>query len=330
LSTQSIRLEAPLRAKWIISGREDLTWFIGSSLVSYAVLALMAAGFPLTPLYLIWLVGIDGPHVLATVTRTYFDVQERRRLGGLLWIVIPAMMMGPIMVAGKADTLFYVIANGWLHYHIAKQHFGFVMLYKHKAGDRDRFDFVLDRWFLLSSLMLPYARFMLYNFTRMPNLDRVLLPAYALLAAVFLARQVQKWRAGAVLNAPKLMLLAVVVPLQWLAFQQAGYSDGLLRAGVALGLFHSFQYHRLMWFHNQNRYTGAGEYGLAGTLARKFVYYFGAAALLNLALEVLPPRLMPNAYLSAALWGIPFTHYILDSKIWRVRGNKELAAALKL
>jgi hypothetical protein len=238
--------------------------------------------------------------------------------------------MGPIMVAGKADTLFYVIANGWLHYHIAKQHFGFVMLYKHKAGDRDRFDFVLDRWFLLSSLMLPYARFMLYNFTRMPNLDRVLLPAYALLAAVFLARQVQKWRAGAVLNAPKLMLLAVVVPLQWLAFQQAGYSDGLLRAGVALGLFHSFQYHRLMWFHNQNRYTGAGEYGLAGTLARKFVYYFGAAALLNLALEVLPPRLMPNAYLSAALWGIPFTHYILDSKIWRVRGNKELAAALKL
>jgi len=52
--------------------------------------------------------------------------------------------------------------------------------------------------------------------------------------------------------------------------------------------------------------------------------------LLNLFLEVLPTRLMPNAYLSAALWGIPFTHYILDSKIWRVRGNKELAAALKL
>jgi hypothetical protein len=91
VSTQSIRLETPFRAPWIISGRDDLTWFIGSSLVSYAVLALMAAGFPLTPLYLIWLVGIDGPHVLATVTRTYFDKRERRRLGPLLWIVIPAL-----------------------------------------------------------------------------------------------------------------------------------------------------------------------------------------------------------------------------------------------
>jgi hypothetical protein len=35
-------------------------------------------------------------------------------------------------------------------------------------------------------------------------------------------------------------------------------------------------------------------------------------------------------WLSAAIWGIPFTHYMLDSKIWRVRGDKELAAALRI
>jgi hypothetical protein len=128
------------------------------------------------------------------------------------------------------------------------------------------------------------------------------------------------------------MLVAVVVPLQWLAFHQTGVPDGLLRAGIALGMFHSFQYHRLMWFHNRNRYGDSPSegYGLAATLAKRFLYYFGAAVLLNLLLEVLPSRLLPNAYVIAALWGIPFTHYILDSKIWRVRGNKELAAALRL
>jgi len=34
--------------------------------------------------------------------------------------------------------------------------------------------------------------------------------------------------------------------------------------------------------------------------------------------------------MAAALWGIAFMHYVLDSKIWRVRGDKELAVALHL
>jgi hypothetical protein len=334
----------PLRGSpWIISRSQDLMWFIGPALVSYTVLALLAAGFPLTPVFLIWLIGIDGPHVLATVTRTYFDRAERRRLGSLLWVVAPAMAMGPIMVAAGAASLFYVVAVTWLHFHIAKQHFGFVMLYKHKARERDRVDFLLDRWFLLASLMLPFAHFALQSFY--PNLaatlttqiaERTLAAGYAILAAGFLLRQLDKWRRGAPLNAPKLMLFAAVVPLQWIAFAYAGSSgvtDGLVRAGIVLGLFHSLQYHRLMWFHNRNRYSApeaGGEAGLAAILARRFGYYFGAAVLLNLVLSILPGRLVPSLYVNAALWGIPFTHYILDSVIWRVRGNKELASALRL
>ena len=345
-------LPRPLAANWIISGREDLTWFIGPALISYAVLALMAAGFPITPLYLIWLLGIDGPHVLATVTRTYCDPAERKRLGRWLWVVIPAAMLGPIMVAAGAESFFYIFAISWLHYHIAKQHFGFVMLYKHKARERDRTDFLLDRWFLLSSLMLPFGRFAVRNFFAvLPTLpavqvlDGLLLAAYAVLTAAYLIRQGDKWRKRELLNAPKLMLLAAVVPLQWLAFGHAAANpaDGLMRAGIVLGLFHSFQYHRLMWFHNRNRYahddanaeTGTGlaaglGAGLAAILARRVVYYVGAAVLLNLVLAVAPARFMPSPFMKAAVWGIPFTHYILDSKIWRVRGNKDLAAALHL
>jgi len=342
MSSQSITLPRPLAANWIISGREDLTWFIGPAIVSYAVLALMAAGFPLTPLYLIWLLGIDGPHVLATVTRTYFDPAERKRLGLWLLVVIPAAMLGPILVAAGAEAFFYIFAISWLHYHIAKQHFGFVMLYKHKARERGRTDYLLDRWFLLTSLMLPFGRFAVRNFfsvlptlPAVQRLDDLLLVAYAVLTAAYLLRQIQKWKQGEPLNTPKLMLLAAVIPLQWMAFGHAtaNPSDGLMRAGIVLGLFHSFQYHRLMWFHNRNRYTdpeGETGAGLAAILARRVVYYFGAAVVLNLVLAVAPARFMPSPWVKAAVWGIPFTHYILDSKIWRVRGNKDLAAALRL
>src|SRR5271154_921039 len=86
------------KTNWIISEREDLTWFIGSSLAGYLALALMAAGFPFTPLFLVWLIGIDGPHVLATVSRTYFDKEERKKLGPILWIIIPAVLVGPVAV----------------------------------------------------------------------------------------------------------------------------------------------------------------------------------------------------------------------------------------
>ncbi len=85
--------------------------------------------------------------------------------------------------------------------------------------------------------------------------------AYAIFALIYVGRQVQKFRAGLPLNAPKLMLLAVLVPLQWIAFLYAASfgADGILRAGITLGLFHSFQYHRLMWFHNKNRYSVAAS-----------------------------------------------------------------------
>ena len=343
MATQTIELKASslTHSNWIISEREDLTWFIGSGLVGYLALAMMAAGFPLTPLWLVWLVGIDGPHVLATFTRTYFDKEERRNLGRMLWLIVPCAAIGPICAAAGYDKLFYLAAVSWLHFHIAKQHFGFVMLYKHKNRERDRFDYHLDRYFLLASLMIPYARFVLstadlFRGSRAAQgANDFLLIAYILLAAFFAGRQVQKFRSGALVNAPKLLLFLAVVPLQWLAFGYAasfGF-EGIIRAGIVLGLFHSFQYHRLMWFHNHNRYTepaGESRFGLAAMLARRFAYYALAAIALNLLCNVLPAFALPASPLKLAVWGFAFMHYLLDARIWRVRGNKELAQALHL
>jgi len=322
------------KSNWIISRRDDLMWFVGSALSGYLALGLMAVGFPFTPIYFVWFVGVDGPHVIATVTRTYFDKQQRARLGWLLWTVVPLMLIGPAMVwMGKA-ALFYLFAVCWQHYHIAKQHVGFVMLWKAKNKEREPLEGKLDRWFLLSSTILPLALFVVRTqFTAISAFLWIPEGIYAILAAAYVLYQLRKWRAGKPINAPKLMLLGVLVPLQWLAFGYAAKfgPDVILRAGITLGLFHSFQYHRLLWFHNKNRY-GAPEarekHGLAAVLAKDFGYYLFAAIGLQLLTTVLPQAFFPMEWLKAAIWGFPFTHYLLDSKIWRVRGDKELAAAL--
>jgi hypothetical protein len=59
-----------LRANWLISPREDLTWFIGSSLAGYLAVALMWAGFPILPLQFVWFFAIDGPHSMFAMTRS--------------------------------------------------------------------------------------------------------------------------------------------------------------------------------------------------------------------------------------------------------------------
>ncbi|HET9787439.1 MAG TPA: hypothetical protein VFP47_09915, partial [Pyrinomonadaceae bacterium] len=65
--------------RWIISGREDLVWFIGSVLSSYALLLLYLRGIlPLLPMVALWAILIDAPHVFGTFSRTYFDRAERR------------------------------------------------------------------------------------------------------------------------------------------------------------------------------------------------------------------------------------------------------------
>jgi len=334
-------LPRPARAGWIISPREDLTWFIGSALAGYLAIALMWAGFPILPIQFVWYFVIDNPHVVATATRTYFDKEERRKLGWLLWAPIPLLLVGPAMaLAGKA-ALFFLFAFCWQQFHVTKQHFGFMMIYKAKNREREAFDRRLDRWFLLASLFVPLAWFIARTEPWAGSLPgfvwiaRAVLAAYAGLCVGWLLRQAQKLRQGAEMNWPKLGLLAGVVPLQWLALGFAARfgPTGTLEAAIPLGIVHGLQYHRLMWFHNHNRYSGpeaAERNGLAASLASKLWKYLAVALGLNVLLSFLPQVLFPYQAVQAALWGIPFTHYILDAKIWHVRNDKELAAALRI
>ena len=146
--------------RWIIGARDDAVWFIGSVLTSYALLALYVGGLvPLVPMVVAWAVLIDAPHVFGTYSRTYFDREERRTRKRLLFGSLLFFLVGPALVLAGAGLVFFFLAALWAYYHLVKQHYGFMVLYKKKNGDLLPADELLDRWFLLLAFSYPFVHF---------------------------------------------------------------------------------------------------------------------------------------------------------------------------
>lgn len=328
-------------SRWIIGPADDLTWFILSTLGGYVTLLLFKVGVPLFPILLVFLLVIDSPHVWSTLTRTYFDKSQRKKRRLQLFAIVPLLLVGPAMSMLGQARLFFILAYAWAYYHHAKQEYGFVMLYKSKNRDRAEVDMRLDRLFIMVSMILPYAWYIAENYSltrRFPLLAPVvglILSAYIVLVMVFVARQIQKYLRREVMNWPKLSLLVLAVPLQWTAFSYAIHHEfGILAAAIPINTFHALQYHRLMWFHNRNHYSDPvvkAQAGFAGVINSSVVFYIGIVFFINLAFfSIASNGFQLQGVWTTTFWGISFTHYFLDSKIWRVRGDKELAAALRL
>src|SRR2546421_11376827 len=97
VSQPSARTIAPA---WIISRRGDLAWLIGGAVVAYAMLAAhLVLGVPAVTIYMVWVLAIDGPHVFATVSRTYLDTRERAARARLLRGSLGFFVLGPATVA---------------------------------------------------------------------------------------------------------------------------------------------------------------------------------------------------------------------------------------
>jgi hypothetical protein len=248
--------------RWIISAREDLIWFIGSVASSYALLILYITGvLPLIPMVAGWAILIDAPHVFGTFSRTYFDKSEwktRKRLllGSLLFFIV-----GPVLVLLGAGFTFFFVAALWAYYHLVKQHYGFMVLYKKKNNDLAPIDNLLDRWLLMFAFNYPFVAFIANDPTamaRVPPILRggvnavatILLIGTIVLGVGWLIRQVQRLFLREPLNLPKYLLLAAAIPLHWIALITPMPAKPIALVAI-LTIYHNLQYQRLIWFHNQ-------------------------------------------------------------------------------
>jgi hypothetical protein len=337
-------LAAPSRgrfsARWIVNPCVDLTLVIGSAAAGYLYLLLHTAlNVPITWLWWFWSVGFDGTHIFGTASRTFFDGEARARhrklfYGSLLFF----FTIGPAMVLAGAKGWLALLVGTWAYYHVVRQHYGFVVLYKVKNRDTNPVDDSLDRWFLGGMMLFPpFHRFLVHHPEELgvpfsfPRLDVPLWIFIGALAAAYLVRQVVQWRAGQRANLPKLLLLAGVIPLHWLTFAYMSWQAAV----PTVTIVHNLQYHALVWFHNRNRYGTAvsGErHGRIPAAVGRSLLAYAAAALLFSALYRIPGfalgRMSDLAF--GFFCGFGLTHYYLDSKIWRVRHDPALREVLHL
>jgi hypothetical protein len=346
---------APLSSGWIINRRDDLIWFIGSVATSYALLvANLKLGVSVAIITWIWALGFDGPHVFGTVSRTYADREERRTRARLLYGSLTLFLLGPAMVmAGRArllgtdawGPLFFIFASLWAYYHLVKQHYGFMVLYKKKNDDLAEVDNLIDRAFIMLAMTYPLLHFLGHNEAagrRFPLstdsgpflwIERLVLFGFVVSLVLLLGRQAQRLYLRQPVNLPKLLLLAAAVPMHWIVLRLFESSpDGAIASVATLTIYHNIQYHRIIWFHNRNKYgRGTVDYGAASRISKTVWHYFGFALIFGAAYHVPHYTIVaPDGLAMAFIWGGAFIHYYLDSKIWRVRRDKKLNENLQM
>ena len=346
-----------VRPNWIISARDDLIWFtVGGVASAYIFWALWRfAHVPLIVLVAIWAVVFDETHGFATISCTYLDAEQRQRRGRWLWGSLAFFLaIGPVLILLRLGDLLEFATLLWGYYHVFKQHYGFMMMYKKKNRDFKPEDVKLDKLFFAAAFYFPFLTYPLHDkeaakllpFPIIPRLasvyENLLLFVLILVTLVYLARQGQKWQQGLALNWPKQVLFASAIPVNYLLFRSG---MPLLGVYAAATIYHNVQYHRFVWFFNQNKYGQqpgmARKYGLATLVNARWLTYVAAAALYAIVFDVVPRLVLHrgmglmnvgtrNQIIFSFFAAPGLLHYWLDGHIWKIRSDPELRTFLRL
>lgn len=362
----------PAAPAWIIGRTSDLTWLIGGVLVAYALLAAhLFLGVAAVTIYMLWVLAIDGPHVFATLSRTYLDSGERAARARLLRWSLCLFALGPAsvglsVVAGQRlpYDLFLTFGSLWAYWHVVRQHYGVMVLYKKKAGDSEPADNRIDSIVLYVGLLAPIISFALTHPRSLAMLGMEAQPAWAravsvaawgVFAAALLALvacQVARRLRGRPLNRTKLLFLAAAIPLSAVLFSPPVAARVEYEAVFPIVTsFHNVQYLAIVWFFHQNRRAAPGRRRRAVPLfAQRLSIFLGAGLVFTVGYRVflgclfsawpgcdvgtqniaLPAGLAVSDVGVGFLWGFALHHYYLDQKIWHVRHDTALSHDLRL
>ena len=194
---------------WLFSAQADLLAFGGSAALSLSLLAIGAWLGVLnsdSPDWT-WVVGvllIDVAHVYATGFRVYFDREELLRRPWLYFgTPLAAFGIGWALYSEDSATFWRVLAY-LAAFHFVRQQYGWVALYRSKAGETDRFGQRLDAAAIHLATLYPLAywhahlprRFWWFlpgDFVELPTLVAdILAPIYWLALLAYFARSLMR------------------------------------------------------------------------------------------------------------------------------------------
>lgn len=339
--------------RWIHSPAFDGALIVGPAVVSVlAVLLLPALHAEQTPPWgwLLFVVGVDVTHVWSSLYRTYLDPDELRRRRDR-YLLTPLACFGAGVVLYSLGSLVFWRALAYLAVlHFVRQQYGFVMVYRHRAGERGGADAALDKAAIYASMLYPlaywhatpgraYTWFVAGDFLTLPRWTAgVAGLVYGAVLAAFAARQAQRALRREPLSWGKIGIVSSTAAT-WYVGIVAFNSDFAFT--VTNVVAHGVPYMALVWLYGRRKWaserswrTAVHRPALAGLFVgvvlllayleegvwdalvwREHGVVFGgvqATAALSdgLLALVVPALILPQA-----------THYVLDAWIWKFDGS---------
>lgn len=294
-----------LSTNWIVNRKADLLWFIGGALAGYTMYFIHAGlHWDMITVWFFWVMFLDTPHFFDTYIRTYFDKEEFQKrkkllLWSLSWLLVGPLMIGVSYVLHQAGIinytspfLFFVLFfNLWAYWHVVRQHFGIMSLYKKKNNDYNPPDTRADKAILYVGLIAPLAAYIVRHpeareafgiigdYSPFPVVEGktsvaslfssgfwtqlswehyvifASVVAFASVVLLFVSRQISRYRSGTYLNLPKILFLIALIPLYALiCYSPVVLAAPLLAFSAFVTIYHDIQYHAIVWFYTRNRY----------------------------------------------------------------------------
>jgi hypothetical protein len=336
------------RVAWLFSQSVDLAVFGGTALLALAlVLVGLLTGLVDhdTPEWT-WVPAVllvDVAHVYSTGVRIYLDPDELRRRP-LLYTVIPVgALVGALLLVSFGEEVFWRGLAYLAVFHFVRQQYGWVALYRRKAGESDRVGKWIDAATIYGATLYPLA----YWHSNLPrrfwwfleddfvsglstSVLAVLEPAYWTLLAIYTCRSVWSWLVLKRPNPGKDLVVATTAACWYLGIV-AFNSDYVFT--VTNVLIHGVPYMALVYFSGKRRSKADAPSSIGRLFSNGIVPFLLTLWALAYVEELLWHRFVwwdrgwlfgspfdPGSVRPAviAVLAVPqIVHYVLDGFIWR-------------
>lgn len=341
-----------LQSKWLFSREVDLSVFLGSAVVS---LLLLAVGWQLGILHedspdWTWITAvllIDVAHVWSTSFRVYFDTEEFKRR---FWLYTMTPVFGYLIgvaLYSEGELLFWRVLAIVAVFHFVRQQYGWVALYRRKAGEQDCLSFWIDTVtiylatvyplaFWMTSLPRNFNWFIENDFIALPSLvEEVLFPVYVAALLTYFGKLIYLYLAKGFLNPGKDIVVATTVVCWYVGIVVFNSDYAFTVTNVVI---HGVPYFALIYYYARMRRETASPF--YQKLSSNWLIFLATLWALAYVEELFWHRGVwhDRNWLFGENWdfsewktffvpllAVPqITHYVLDGFIWRRKANQGL------
>jgi hypothetical protein len=143
--------------RWLFSAPIDLALFAGTAIVALLLVPLGPSTGTASPEWT-WITGVllvDVAHVWSTAFVVYLDPVERQRRPALYAITPLAAFGAGVALYALGEGVFWRVLAYLAVFHFIRQQYGWVMMYRARAGERDRAGRWLDGATIYAATLYP-------------------------------------------------------------------------------------------------------------------------------------------------------------------------------